>query len=49
MVEQLARAAVQMLDDAEQVTAALGVFRLAANESRHMPDAVELRRAAKAA
>jgi len=49
MVEQLARAAAQMLDDTEQVTAALRVFRLAANESRGLPDAVDLRRAAKAA
>jgi aerotaxis receptor len=49
MVEQLARAAAQMLDDTEQVTAALNVFRLAANESRLLADAVVLRRAAKAA
>jgi len=49
MVEQLARAAAQMLDDTEQVTAALNVFRLAANESRTLADAVLLRRATKAA
>jgi aerotaxis receptor len=49
MVEQLARAAAQMLDDTEQVTAALRIFRLAANELRALPDAVELRRAARRA
>jgi len=49
MVEQLARAAAQMLDDTEQVVAALRVFRLAANETRALPDAVALRRAAKQA
>lgn len=48
MVEQLAQAAGQMLDDTEQVAAALRVFRLAANEARALPDAVALRRAAKA-
>jgi aerotaxis receptor len=48
MVEQLARAATQMLEDTEQVAAALRVFRLAANEGRTLPDAVELRRQAKA-
>lgn len=49
MVEQLARAAAQMLDDTEQVSAALRIFRLAANETRSLPQAVELRRAAKRA
>ncbi|MFG6487739.1 methyl-accepting chemotaxis protein [Roseateles sp. BYS78W] len=49
MVEQLARAATQMLDDTEQVSAALRIFRLAANETRALPEAVELRRAAKRA
>ncbi|HEY9105182.1 MAG TPA: methyl-accepting chemotaxis protein, partial [Roseateles sp.] len=49
MVEQLARAAAQMLDDTEQVSAALRIFRLAANEDRALPDAVGLRRAAKLA
>jgi aerotaxis receptor len=47
LVEQLARAAAQMLDDAEQVVAALRIFRLAANETRALPDAIALRRAAK--
>ena len=49
MVEQLARAAAQMLDDTEQVSAALRIFRLAANETRALPDAIEMRRAAKRA
>ncbi|CAM3840656.1 PAS domain-containing methyl-accepting chemotaxis protein [Roseateles saccharophilus] len=49
MVEQLARSATQMLDDTAQVAAALRVFRLAANETRAMPDAVDLRRTAKQA
>jgi len=49
MVEQLARAAAQMLDDTEQVAAALRVFRLAINETRALPDAVGLRRTAKRA
>jgi aerotaxis receptor len=49
MVEQLAQAAVHMLNDTEQVSAALRIFRLAANERRALPDAVELRRAAKQA
>jgi aerotaxis receptor len=49
MVEQLARAATHMLEDTEQVSAALRIFRLAANEQRALPDAVELRRAAKQA
>ncbi len=49
MVEQLARAATQMQVDTEHVAAALRVFRLAANETRDLPDAVELRRAAKRA
>jgi len=49
MVEQLARAAAQMLDDTEQVSAALRIFKLAANENRALPDAVGLRRAAKQA
>jgi aerotaxis receptor len=49
MVEQLALAAAQMLNDTEQVSAALCIFRLAANETRSLPSAVELRRAAKRA
>lgn len=49
MVEQLARAAAQMLDDTGQVSAALRIFRLAANEDRALPDAVALRPAAKRA
>lgn len=49
MVEQLARAAAQMLNDTAQVVAALRVFRLAANETRSLPDAVDLRRVAKQA
>ncbi|MFG6461183.1 PAS domain-containing methyl-accepting chemotaxis protein [Roseateles sp. DXS20W] len=49
LVEQLARAAAQMQHDTEQVAAALHVFRLAANEERSLPDAVELRRAARRA
>ncbi|HEY0955933.1 MAG TPA: methyl-accepting chemotaxis protein [Roseateles sp.] len=47
MVEQLARAATQMMDDTAQVAAALRIFRLAANETRTLPDAVQLRRVAK--
>jgi aerotaxis receptor len=38
-----------MLADTEQVNAALQIFRLAANEKRTLPDAVDLRRAAKQA
>jgi aerotaxis receptor len=49
MVEQLARASRHMLADTEQVNAALRIFRLAANEKRALPDAVDLRRAAKQA
>jgi aerotaxis receptor len=49
MVEQLARASRHMLADTEQVNAALQIFRLAANEKRTLPDAVDLRRAAKQA
>ncbi|RZJ12125.1 MAG: hypothetical protein EOP39_04480 [Rubrivivax sp.] len=49
MVEQLAGAAAQMQHDTEQVSSALRVFRLAANEARALPDAVELRRKAKTA
>lgn len=49
LVEQLARAAAQMKDDTQQVVAALRVFRLAANETRSLPDAVALRRAARQA
>jgi aerotaxis receptor len=49
MVEELARAAGRMLTDTEQVAAALRVFRLAANETRALPDAVALRREAKRA
>lgn len=49
MVEQLARAAAQMREDTQQVSAALRIFRLAATETRALPDAVQLRRAAKQA
>ena len=49
MVEQLDRAAAQMLHDTEQVAAALRIFRLATHETREMPDAVCLRRMAKQA
>jgi hypothetical protein len=38
-----------MLNDTAQVVAALRVFRLAANETRSLPDAVDLRRVAKQA
>ncbi|PZP30354.1 MAG: chemotaxis protein [Roseateles depolymerans] len=48
MVEQLARAASHMLADTEHVVASLRVFRLAANEARSQPDAVDLRRQHKA-
>ncbi|MFN3302098.1 MAG: methyl-accepting chemotaxis protein [Roseateles sp.] len=49
MVAQLAGAAAQMQADTEQVSAALRIFRLTPGEARGLPDAVELRRAAKAA
>jgi aerotaxis receptor len=49
MVEQLARAAGQMQNDTNQVAASLRVFRLAANETRALPDAVDLRRSSKQA
>lgn len=49
MVEQLARSASEMLDETAQVTDALRVFRLTAQETRAASDAVALRRAAKVA
>ncbi|PTT87184.1 hypothetical protein DBR42_12195 [Pelomonas sp. HMWF004] len=49
LVEQLTRSPSQMLHDTEQVSAALHIFRLAASETRALPDAVALRRAAKLA
>ncbi len=48
LVEQLARSAVQMREQADEVNAALSVFRLHRDESRRKrPDAVSLRKAAR--
>lgn len=48
LVEQLARSALQMREQADEVNAALSVFRLRRDEARHTgPDAVSLRKAAR--
>ncbi|MEJ6006124.1 methyl-accepting chemotaxis protein [Paucibacter sp. AS339] len=50
LVEQLARSAVQMREQADQVDASLSVFRLRRDEARRkQPDAVGLRKAARSA
>ena len=48
LVEQLARAGTQLQDQAGEVAAALQVFRLDRRSSGNLPDAVALRREAKA-
>ncbi|MFY7863673.1 methyl-accepting chemotaxis protein, partial [Roseateles sp.] len=48
LVEQLARSALQMREQADEVNASLSVFRLRRDEARHTgPDAVSLRKAAR--